>query len=122
MDIVETRRENLRRWVAENGTPPKEKSLFSQLKGHGSFGEKVARRIEQKYGMRAGYLDEPGAAVPTQKSMPGELELMMNLTVETAEEMRLLVTYRHANKAGRAIINSSVDAVLGTMREQSRNK
>lgn len=57
MDIVEIRRENLRRWVAEHGTPPKEKSLFSQLKANGSFGERVARRLEQQYGMGDGYLD-----------------------------------------------------------------
>lgn len=57
MDIVEIRRENLRRWVAKNGTPAKEKSLFSQLKANGSFGERVARRLEQQYGMGDGYLD-----------------------------------------------------------------
>lgn len=59
MDIVENRRENLRRWVAEHGTPAKEKSLFSQLKSTGSFGERVARRLEQQYKMGAGYLDAP---------------------------------------------------------------
>lgn len=59
MDIVEIRRENLRRWVAEHGTPAKEKSLFSQLKTTGSFGERVARRLEQQYKMGAGYLDAP---------------------------------------------------------------
>ena len=57
MDIVEIRRENLRRWVAEHGTPPKEKSLFSQLKSTGSFGERVARRLEEQYRMGYGYLD-----------------------------------------------------------------
>ena len=69
MDIVETRRENLRRWVAKNGTPAKEKSLFSQLKGLGSFGEKVARRLEAKYGMGAGYLDAVDAPVPQKDSV-----------------------------------------------------
>ena len=59
MDIVEIRRENLRRWVAEHGTPTKEKSLFSQLKSNGSFGERVARRLETQYKMGAGYLDAP---------------------------------------------------------------
>ena len=57
MDIVETRRENLRRWIAEHGTPAKEKSLFSQLKSNGSFGERVARRLEEQYKMGPGYLD-----------------------------------------------------------------
>lgn len=59
MDITETRRENLRRWVAENGTPVKERSLFSQLKANGSFGERVARRLEADYKMGDGYLDRP---------------------------------------------------------------
>jgi hypothetical protein len=57
MDITEIRRENLRRWVAEHGTPPKERSLFSQLKANGSFGERVARRLEAEYKMGDGYLD-----------------------------------------------------------------
>lgn len=62
MDITEIRRENLRRWVAEHGTPAKEKSLFSQLKSNGSFGERVARRLEEQYKMGPGYLDrDPGA-------------------------------------------------------------
>jgi phage repressor protein C with HTH and peptisase S24 domain len=61
MDIVEIRRENLRRWVLEHGTPAKEKSLFSQLKSNGSFGERVARRLEEQYKMGAGYLDRPPA-------------------------------------------------------------
>lgn len=59
MDIVETRRENLRRWVATNGTPAKERSFFSQLQKDASFGERVARRLEQQYKMGAGYLDRP---------------------------------------------------------------
>lgn len=69
MDIVEIRRENLRRWVAEHGTPAKEKSLFSQLKSTGSFGERVARRLEEQYRMGYGFLDrapagtQPGAAL-----------------------------------------------------------
>lgn len=53
MDITEIRRENLRRWVAEHGTPAKERSLFSQLKANGSFGERVARRLEADYKMGA---------------------------------------------------------------------
>lgn len=60
MDIIEIRRANLRRWVLENGTPVKERSLFSQLQGTGSFGEKVARRLESQYKMPPMYLDEGG--------------------------------------------------------------
>lgn len=66
MDIVEIRRENLRRWVSQHGTPPKEKSLFSQLKSTGSFGERVARRLEDQYRMGYGYLDRA-----TTHQMPG---------------------------------------------------
>lgn len=67
MDIVEIRRENLRRWIEKNGTPPKERSLFSQLKADGSFGERVARRLEEQYRMGAGYLDrDPGAPQSAQ--------------------------------------------------------
>ncbi|MDN4057145.1 S24 family peptidase [Massilia sp. YIM B02769] len=65
MDIVETRRENLRRWVAANGTPAKERSFFSQLQKDASFGERVARRLEQQYKMGVGYLDTPiGVGLP----------------------------------------------------------
>jgi SOS-response transcriptional repressor LexA len=64
MDIVEIRRANLRRWVAENGTPPKEKSLFSQLKANGSFGERVARRLETQYKMGPGWLDQRNDDAP----------------------------------------------------------
>lgn len=59
MDIVETRRENLRRWIAQHGTPAKERSFFSQLKATASFGERVARRLEREYRMGDGYLDTP---------------------------------------------------------------
>jgi hypothetical protein len=73
MDITEIRRENLRRWVAEHGTPSKEKSLFSQLKANGSFGERVARRLENQYALGAGYLDrDPGVPLsPAQRSILG---------------------------------------------------
>jgi len=67
MDTVETRRENLRRWVAANGTPAKERSFFSQLQKDASFGERVARRLEQQYKMGAGYLDTPiGNGLPSK--------------------------------------------------------
>lgn len=65
MDITENRRENLRRWVAENGTPAKERSLFSQLKANGSFGERVARRLEADYKMGDGFLDRDPDAAPS---------------------------------------------------------
>ncbi|MBD8531473.1 MULTISPECIES: LexA family transcriptional regulator [unclassified Massilia] len=70
MDIVETRRENLRRWVAANGTPVKERSFFSQLQKDASFGERVARRLEQQYKMGAGYLDRSADADTTSSKVP----------------------------------------------------
>jgi hypothetical protein len=57
MDIQDIRRANLARWLETHSVPPKEKSLFSQLKGTGSFGERVARRLEKDYGMGVGFLD-----------------------------------------------------------------
>jgi len=75
MDITETRRENLRRWVVENGTPAKERSLFSQLKANGSFGERVARRLEADYKMGDGYLDRsldaPQLSAEVRDLVPG---------------------------------------------------
>lgn len=57
MDIQDIRRANLARWLETHSVPPREKSLFSQLKGTGSFGERVARRLELDYGMGVGFLD-----------------------------------------------------------------
>jgi len=70
MDIVETRRENLRRWVAANGTPAKERSFFSQLQKDASFGERVARRLEKQYKMGDGYLDKPLNTQTSSQSIP----------------------------------------------------
>lgn len=75
MDIIEIRRENLRRWVAEHGTPAKEKSLFSQLKSTGSFGEKVARRLEEQYRMGTFYLDTHQGGGATA-DIPGALPVV----------------------------------------------
>lgn len=74
MDIIEIRRANLRKWVQENGTPIKERSLFSQLQGAGSFGEKVARRLEAQYKMVPLSLDEPPGGRPAMGSKPGKLK------------------------------------------------
>ena len=78
MDIVEIRRENLRRWTDVNGIPQKERSLFSQLRGSGSFGEKVARRLEEQYGMGHLYLDIPASdegrpSVEPTPALPDEI-------------------------------------------------
>ncbi|CAG9195789.1 hypothetical protein PSP6_160105 [Paraburkholderia tropica] len=64
MDIQEKRRTQLRKWVALNGTPQKEKSYFSQLlNANASFGERAARRIEDQYRMGVGYLDSDSNAI-----------------------------------------------------------
>jgi hypothetical protein len=58
MEMKEIRRENLRAWVATHGVPSGERSYFSQLLGgSGSFGERAARRLEEKYKMGDGFLD-----------------------------------------------------------------
>lgn len=72
MDIQDTRRANLMRWLETHSVPAKEKSLFSQLKGTGSFGERVARRLEIDYGMGVGFLDSgaPGNSSNTGQKHP----------------------------------------------------
>jgi hypothetical protein len=70
MDIQDIRRHNLARWLETNSVPPKEKSLFSQLKGGGSFGERVARRLEHVYGMGEGYLDGIANSSNTGQKVP----------------------------------------------------
>lgn len=119
MDIIETRRENLRRWVAKHGTPAKEKSLFSQLKSTGSFGEKVARRLEEQYKMGIMYLDGAGDAPELADTGAGRegdevsvgLADSLKLTCETAPELRMLSVYRLANDDGRAAIDSIVEQI-----------
>ena len=88
MDIVEIRRENLRRWLRGNATPANEKSLFSQLKSTGSFGEKVARRLERQYKMGDHYLDTAGIDALT----PQEIELLRMFRVVDDEARSLVMT------------------------------
>jgi hypothetical protein len=109
MDIVETRRKNLLRWIAKNGTPAKERSLFSQLKSTGSFGERVARRLEVDYRMGVGFLDAGNAEVVPVNG--GGLADSLKLTCETAKELRLLSVYRLANEDQRRLIDIAVDEV-----------
>lgn len=71
--IATLRRVKLTAWLRERSVPPGERSYFSQLKsGTVSFGEKAARRLEEKYGMGHMYLDIPdvekGRRVPTTES------------------------------------------------------
>jgi hypothetical protein len=100
MEITEIRRENLRRWVAEHGTPQREKSLFSQLKSNGSFGERVARRLEREYGMGEGFLDaQPMERAPT----------------EADKETQLLLVYRLAADADKVFLMSVATAIKNRM-------
>jgi hypothetical protein len=121
MDIVEIRRANLRRWVAENGTPAKERSMFSQLQSTGSFGEKVARRLEDQYKMGHLYLDTADAKVVVQAAKSGALADSLKLTCETARELRLLSVYRLANQDQRRLIDIAVDEVGGLLDMRSRD-
>jgi hypothetical protein len=69
-DIQDIRRANLARWLETHSVPPNERSLFSQLKGTGSFGERVARRLERDYGMGDGYLDRIDDSSNTGQKVP----------------------------------------------------
>lgn len=112
MNIIETRRANLRRWIAEHGTPAKERSLFSQLKADGSFGERVARRLEEQYRMGPGYLDQDlGAAGEEFKQQQGEvIRGRAAAPEESADEMlrrvtEMIDTYRLASPTDRQRID-----------------
>ena len=60
MEIVEIRRERLKKWFEKSALPEAEKSYLSQLlNGKASFGEKAARRLEKTYEMPTMYLDTP---------------------------------------------------------------
>jgi len=98
MDKIETRRENLRRWVVQHGTPVSEKSLFSQLKGTGSFGEKVARRLEQQYKMGDGYLDSEVhrskvTALHPDDPMPDDMIMVLESRIEFSGGDGRVATY-----------------------------
>ena len=111
MDIVEIRRENLRRWIEKNGTPPKERSLFSQLKADGSFGERVARRLEEQYRMGTGYLDrDPWAPQAAQSEAPQQDAAPLEDGGKMAAELLVLAaemieTYRLASPTDRQRID-----------------
>lgn len=78
MNVQERRRRRLLRWADENGVPPKERSLFSQIKsGTTTIGEKLARRLEREYRLGDGYLDfadEGEAQEPPPEPLPPTLK------------------------------------------------
>lgn len=109
---VALRRKKLVQWVALNGTPQAEKSLFSQLKGSGSFGEKVARRLEEKYKMGHRYLDTEDAPPASNRPISGgELSRVLSLTIDTPEEFEHLAVYRLANDDERKAIDRLISIV-----------
>ncbi len=58
MELMAVRQEKLREWFAGKVLPRKEKSTLSKLMlGNEVFGHRVARRLENTYGMPRGYLD-----------------------------------------------------------------
>lgn len=58
-NLREIRKANLEKWFEGKPMPVKDKSIFSQIKNNKSaFGERLARRIENDYGMPAFYLDQ----------------------------------------------------------------
>ncbi len=122
MDIIEIRRENLRRWVAEHGTPAKEKSMFSQLKSTGSFGEKVARRLEDQYKMGDRYLDNahatPSSGVQQAINVMREdaeqavgPEQATQLQRLNADEARMLEAYRLTPTIGKDSVKRMLESI-----------
>ncbi|MBV6321948.1 hypothetical protein [Duganella violaceipulchra] len=113
MNITDTRRANLAKWVADNGIPKQEKSLFSQLRGDGSFGEKVARRLEEKYKMGAGYLDTPDGVEyvrpvePPRESPASRAPFYAWLN---EEEMHLVTLFRTTSERGQRDILDEAEA------------
>lgn len=113
---VALRRKKLIQWVAINGTPQNEKSLFSQLKGIGSFGEKVARRLEADYKMGYRYLDTEDAPPSSNKPMSSsDLGRVLSLTIDTPEEFEQLAVYRLANADERKAIDRLISVVRGRL-------
>lgn len=128
MNITDTRRANLTRWAEKNGVPKKEKSLFSQLKGDGSFGEKVARRLESEYKMGAGFLDTPiqaqGDTVSSEATSTGEKpSAWMDGANQPPpkwmdpDSFRLLNLFNALDGVGREMLRDYIEDLLRSRRE-----
>lgn len=109
-DTASVRRANLKQWIEKYGTPPAEKSYFSQLINGASFGEKAARRIERDYKMGEGYLDRPlvleGESTAKHEVPPPE---RMELSWVTYRELRLLTQFREATERGKETIDMAAE-------------
>jgi hypothetical protein len=108
MDIKEIRRSKLREWLKTHSVPPAEKSLFSQIQSPtGSFGEKVARRLENDYKMGHLYLDTPLGASGTKVNVeliPVGEDLLRRVS-------EIVTVYSRANARERDAIEKAVAAI-----------
>jgi hypothetical protein len=117
MDIQEIRRENLRKWVKENGTPQGEKSYFSQLLkgGETPFGEKAARRIEADYKMGDKYLDAPTASPARMSAVKDALQTQDEYN-ETDEIIELLTLFQQMDRRARGRLLDAARSAAKTSR------
>lgn len=115
MDEYDHRRRQLKKWVAVNGTPAKEKSYFSQLLGGDApFGEKAAKRLEEQYGMGRGFLDsdsEP-AANEVRMRTAREITIVKGWTKEGRIMDREPAGWRDLRSDQKAAIQNIIDLVL----------
>lgn len=77
-------------------------------------------KVCEVLGITADYLYY-GKERAAQAEDPG-LPASLRLTIETAEELRVLTAYRIADKLGRIAIDSATDAVLARMQGAARHK
>lgn len=81
-------------------------------------GPKLAK-VCQILGITVDYLYSGKELVPPA---PAQIPDSLRLTIETAEELRLLTAYRIADKLGRRALDAATDAVLDRMQAGARNK
>ena len=106
-NIAKKRAYNLKNWVDKHGVPVKEKSYFSQLiSGSASFGEKAAKRLEEKYHMGDGYLDTPIPSVGEVKKPVDHLNDLMNGDPAMGLEAGLLKCFRGCKDEDRDLLLS----------------
>ena len=75
-------------------------------------------KVCQVLGITADYLYS-GQEAPRQ---PSQLADSLRLTIETAEELRVLTAYRIADKIGRSTFDSATDIILERMQHSTRKQ
>ena len=75
-------------------------------------------KVCQVLGITADFLYS-GQEAPRQ---PPQLADSLRLTIETAEELRVLTAYRIADKIGRSTFDSATDAILDRMQHSTRKQ